>query len=171
MRKLIRTSGLILLIYFIIPVQLRAQKGTTEKGLIAGNTVNVMFPQQSMRDTYNLGLGIYANFDYNFNKHLAARFDLGWNSVQGPETSYADSLGFIYTEKPRLSVWEFTAGLKASVSVVYVEVRGGYFTGVNSWGFVPAVGLRIGRFDVQGSYTFAGENRWIAARVGFYWLR
>ncbi|MCF6170917.1 MAG: hypothetical protein L3J66_08075 [Bacteroidales bacterium] len=156
------TSTFILLFLFLASVQTMAQE---EKKLISANSFNLIIPQGKLADTYNLGLGIYANIDYNFSKHLAARFDLGWNSLSGPEA--IDSLGF--TEKPRMNLWEFTAGLKASVSIVYVEVRGGYFTGVNSWGFVPAVGLRIGRFDLQGNYTFAGDNEWFTARIGFYW--
>ena len=116
-------------------------------------------------------MGVYANIDYNFNQHFAARFDLGWNDVSGPETTYADTLGFIHVNHPNMSVWEFTAGFKVSVSVVYIEIRGGYYTGVNNWGFVPAVGLRIGRFDLQGNYAFVGDNRWVSARIGFYWAK
>jgi len=165
MKKLLFTSTIIFLmsLFMINPAQAQDEKGFT-----AGNTVNLMFPQGSMSDTYNFGWGIYANFDYNFNKHLAARFDLGWNTVTGPDI--ADSITGL-PESQKMSVWEFTGGLKASVSVVYIEIRGGYFTGVNSWGFVPAVGLRIGRFDVQGSYTMAGDNKWISARLGFYWAK
>ena len=169
MKKNLITSTIILFLAFSVTG--RAQAQNDEKGFIAGNTVNFMFPQGSKTDTYNFGWGIYANMDYNFNKHLAARLDVGWNTVTGPETTYADSLGFVYTDTPKMSLWEFTAGLKASVSVVYIEVRGGYFTGINSWGFVPAVGLRIGRFDIQGSYTMAGDDKWISGRIGFYWAK
>jgi len=49
------------------------------------------------------------------------------------------------------------------------SLRGGYFTGVDSWGYVPAVGLRFGRLDIQGNYTIAGDNKWGAVRVAFYW--
>ena len=70
---------------------------------------------------------------------------------------------------PNMSVWEFTGGLRAKVSIFYVEARGGYFTGLKSWGYVPAAGLRIGKFDIQGNYTIAGDNEWISARVAYYW--
>jgi len=71
-----------------------------------------MLPQGTFADTYDHGLGIYANFDYNFNKFLAARFDLGWNDISGPETQYLDTLGFFHTNHPNMSVCEFTAGLR-----------------------------------------------------------
>jgi len=128
-----------------------------------------MIPQGSLAETYDIGWGIYADFDYNFGKHLAARFDLGWNSLMGPDTTYIDDSGIIWTESPNMSVWEFTLGLRASISVFYVEARGGYFTGIKEWGFVPAVGVRLGRFDIQGNYTMAGESKWVGVRVGFYW--
>lgn len=153
------------LLFVFLTNQTQAQD---EKGFVAGNSFNFMIPQGTMADTYNFGWGVYANFDYNFNKHLAARFDLGWNSVSGPDIT--DTITGLQ-ESQKMSVWEFTGGLRASVSIVYVEVRGGYFTGVNSWGFVPAVGLRIGRFDIQGNYTMAGDNKWINGRIGFYWAK
>ena len=61
------------------------------------------------------------------------------------------------------------AGARLKVAFLYVEGRGGYFTGVNSWGVVPAVGLRFGRIDIQGNYNIAGEDHWGGVRVAFYW--
>lgn len=142
-----------------------------EKSFIGGTSLNVMFPQGTLGDTYNHGVGIYGNLDYNFNKHFALRADLGWNDLSGPETSYADSTGTIHTNHPNMSVWEITGGFKLSASIVYVEARGGYFTGLNEWGFVPAAGLRIGKFDIQASYSFVGDNEWISGRIGFYWAK
>ena len=51
----------------------------------------------------------------------------------------------------------------------YIEVRGGYFSGINEWGFVPAVGLRMGKFDIKGNYNFAGDKEWAAVRLSYYW--
>jgi len=140
-----------------------------QKKLISGNSFNVMLPQGTFADTYNHGFGIYANIDYNFNKFLAARFDLGWNDVSGPESSYMDADSSFHTHHPNMSVWEFTGGLRLKVAVVYAEVRGGYFTGLNEWGFVPAAGLRFGKFDIQGSYSIVGDNQWFSGRIAYYW--
>lgn len=140
-----------------------------EKKLIGGNSLNVIIPQGTLANRYDHGVGIYANYDYNFNEHFAARFDLGWNDISGPETSYVDNNGNIHSDHPNMSVWEFSAGLKAQISVFYVEARGGYFTGVNSWGYTPAVGLRFKKIDLQGNYTFAGDNEWASVRIAYYW--
>ena len=142
-----------------------------EKKLVSGNSFNVMLPQGKMAKTYEHGFGVYANFDYNFSKHFAARLDIGWNDVSGPETTYLDTLGMVHTNHPNMSVWEFTGGFRASISVFYVEIRGGYFTGVKEWGFVPAAGVRLGKFDIQGNYSFVGESEWAAARISYYWGR
>jgi len=34
---------------------------------------------------------------------------------------------------------------------------------------VPAAGIRIGKFDIQGNYTIAGDNQWVSARVAYFW--
>ncbi len=149
--------------FMSIQAQVQAQD---EKKLVSGNSFNVGIPIGNMESRYDLGLGIYGNIDYNFNKFLTARFDLGWNTFDGPDVTDPNT-GFV--EDVQMDVWEFTGGLRAKLSVFYVEARGGYFTGVSSWGFVPAVGVRLGKFDIQGNLTVAGDNHWGAVRLGYYW--
>lgn len=167
MKKIIRTF-FTLAILTLISTSTYAQE---EKKFISGNSLNIFLPQGTLAETYDHGFGIYANFDYNLNKYFAVRGDLGWNDVSGPETSYLDSSGVIHTNHPNRSIWEFTAGMKAQVSILYLEIRGGYFSGVNEWGIVPAAGIRIKKIDIQGSYTFAGENNWASVRLGYYWSK
>ncbi len=146
-----------------------AQEG--EKKWVSGNSLNVIIPQGDLAKEYNYGLGFYGNIDYNFNEHIAWRFDLGWNDLEGDERTIVDTTGYVHTHKPKISVWEFTTGFKASFSVFYIEARGGYFTGINEWGVIPAVGLRLNKLDIQGSYKLLGDNNWVAARIGYYWGR
>ena len=145
------------------------KKNAPEKKLISGNSFQVMFPQGSLGDEYDFGWGIYGNIDYNFSKHLAWRFDLGWNSLSGDEKIILDEDGNEQVVGGNMSVWEFTTGLKASISILYIEARGGYFTGINEWGVIPAAGLRLGKFDIQGNYKFLGDSNWYGARIAFYW--
>ena len=152
---------------FILVSSSFAQEG--EKKWVSGNSFNVIIPQGDLAKEYNYGLGVYGNIDYNFNEHFAWRFDLGWNDLEGDERTIVDTTGYVHTHKPKISVWEFTTGLKASFSVFYIEARGGYFTGINEWGIIPAVGLRLGKFDINGSYKLLGDNNWVAARIGYYW--
>ncbi len=158
----------VMILLFLSAGSLFSQENN-EKKWISANSFNVIIPQGDMKDTYNYGLGIYGSIDYNFSKNLAWRFDLGWNDLEGDEKTVVDTLGNVYTNKPKMSVWEFTTGFKASVSIFYIEARGGYFTGVHEWGIVPAVGLRIGKFDIQGNYKLVGDNNWFGARIGYYW--
>jgi len=169
MKSFTKVIAIVCLMSFVtIQAQAQAQ-AQEEKKLVSGNSFNVMIPQGDLSNTYEHGFGMYANFDYNFNKFLAARFDFGWNDLSGDETSYVDPDGTIHVNHPNMSVWEFTGGLRAKVSIFYVEARGGYFTGLKSWGYVPAAGIRIGKFDIQGNYTIAGDNQWASARVAYYW--
>jgi len=117
---------------------------------------------------YEYGFGIYTNIDYNFSKHFAARLDIGWNDFSGPETTYIDQNGNVHTEQPNMSVWDFTAGLRAMAGPAYIETRGGYYTGVDSWGYVPAIGIVFWKLDLQASYNIVGDKEWATIRLGYY---
>jgi len=56
-----------------------------DKKLISGNSISIGIPIGDMESSYDFGFGIYANFDYKFNKFLTGRFDLGWNSFDGDD--------------------------------------------------------------------------------------
>jgi hypothetical protein len=158
-KELIVLFVLILTLFVSSPIKAQDVKLTSATG------VNFAFPIGDMSDIYDFGWGIYGDVDYNFNKFLTARLDIGWNQFSGDDIT--DDLGL--TEEVKQTVWEFTGGLRARVSFVYAEFRGGYFTGVESWGYVPAVGLRFGKLDIQGNITIAGDNQWGGVRVAYYW--
>ena len=172
MKFFTRTVAIMLFMSMFIGIQSQAQE---ESKWTSGNSISLSFPMGDMDGVYDMGYGFYGNIDYNFSNFLAARFDLGWNTFKGTDlASGLDLKSASGYETPlltvdNLNVWEFTGGLRAKIAVFYVEARGGYFTGINEWGVVPAVGLRLGRFDIQGSYTVAGDYQWASARVGFYW--
>jgi len=166
MNSKIRILGLALML--IVLFQANAQKDNKEKGWRSGNSVMYSSPVGNM-EAYNYGLGVYGNVDYIFNKHFAARLDIGWNEFTGKEHQYIDVNGTFHNVKPSMSVWEFTAGARANVGIFYIEARGGYFTGVDSWGFVPAVGVRYKNFDLQGNFNIAGDYHWGGVRLAYYW--
>jgi len=160
----------ILLSVFLLSMvtKTQAQDTTnTESKLRIYSSFSYVQPVQGL-SKYSYSFGVYSNIDYNFNKNFAARLDVGWNDFSGPEKEYIDQNKVVHTEHPNMSVWEFTAGLRVSAGPVYLEGRGGYFTGINSWGYLPAVGLKIWKLDIQASYTFAGDKQWATARVGYY---
>jgi len=86
--------------------------------------INFAFPVEDMGDVYNFGWGIYGDIDYNFNKILAARLDIGWNQFSGDDI-IDPVTGF--PEEVRQSVWEFTGGLRAKVAFLYAEFKGRVF--------------------------------------------
>ncbi len=131
------------------------------------SSVSYMQPVKNL-SKYEYGFGINSHFDYNFNKHFAARLDIGWNDVSGPETKYIDQGGNVHTDHPNMSIWEFSAGFRAYAGPAYIEGRGGYFTGIDSWGYVPAVGVVIWKLDIQVNYVIAGKKEWAGVRIGYY---
>jgi hypothetical protein len=138
-----------------------------EKKLTSATSLQYIAPQSGLDSVYNFGIGVYASFDYKFNGFISGVFDIGWNDIEGDD--YTTSSGFI--QKHKLTVWEFTAGLKAYLGPVYAVARAGYFTGVHEFGFIPGLGLRLGNFDLQANYKLIGDNQWFGARVGWYWSR
>ena len=155
-------------IVFILALFFTNNANAQEKGWVSGNSLSIAFPVGNM-ELYSHGFGVYANFDYNFNKFLAARFDLGWNDFSGPEKTWVDANNVVHYSHPNMSIWEFTAGLRAKVSIIYIEARGGYYSGINSWGVTPAVGLRLGKFDLQGNFNIAGDYQWGGIRLAYYY--
>jgi len=156
--------ALILFVTFSV----NAQETNKESKWITGNSIMYSAPTGNM-EAYNYGLGFYANIDYIINEHFAARFDIGWSDFTGDEHRYLDVDGKWHDVKPQLSVWEITAGMRANAGIFYVEARGGYFTGVESFGFVPAVGLRYKDIDFQANFNIAGDYHWGGIRVAYYW--
>ncbi len=157
------TGVLVLTLLMVLVVNIDAQ-AQDDKKFTAGNSLNIALPLSDMGNFYDYGWGIYANFDYNLNELLVARFDFGYNSFSGP-----DDLSTLIPEDVQMDVWEFTAGLRAKMSVFYAEARGGYFIGADSWGFVPAVGLKFKKVDIQGNLTITGDMQWAGVRIGYYY--
>ena len=168
MKTITRTITRTITIALLLIVAFSFQAKSQDNGWVSGNSFSVAFPVGNM-ETYAHGFGIYGNFDYNFNKVFAARFDLGWNDFSGPEKTWIDNNKVAHVVHPNMSVWEFTAGLRAKVSIIYIEARGGYYTGVNQWGVTPAIGLRLGKFDIQGNFNIAGDYHWGGIRLAYYY--
>ena len=158
---------LIAFLIFSIALGLNTLKAQ-ESGWKYGNSISVGFPVDNM-DNYSHSIGVYADFDYNFNEFLAARFDLGWNDFSGPERSWVDKSGIVHTDHPNMSLWEFSGGLRLRLAFFYIEGRGGYFTGINQWGVTPAAGLRFGKLDIQANYNIAGQYQWGGIRLAYYY--
>ena len=117
---------------------------------------------------YDYSFGAYTHFDYNFNEYFAARFDLGWNDFAGHEIEYVDSKGGVHTDTPDMSVWEFTIGGRAKISYFYAELRAGYFTGIHDWGYVPAVGTKFWKLDIQANIIMTKDVQWGGARIAYF---
>ena len=146
-----------------------SQAQTTEPRLTGGNSLAYFIPKGDFATTYNHGFGFYGHVDYKLINLLSLRADVGWANISGNETEYVDTDGVIQTNHPHITVWEITGGARINLSVFYLEGRAGYFSGLNSFGYVPAVGLRLGKLDIQGNWAFVGDDQFIGIRAGYYW--
>lgn len=142
-----------------------------EVKLIGGNSISFVVPQGKLAETYDFGLGFFGSIDYNLNDNFALRLDLGSVDLSGPETQYTDPNGVVHVNHPERTVWELSVGARAKASIFYVEGRAGYFFSFKEVGFVPAAGLRIGKFDLQGNYAIANKDEYFSVRLGYYWAK
>ena len=124
--------------------------------LIAGNS------------DYDFFIGGYTHFDFNFDKHWAYRLDIGWNDMTGDEIEYMGTDGKYHTNTPSMSMWEFTTGVRYRLSIFYIEGRAGYFTGIHSWGLVPALGIKYRQFDLQANIILTKQTQWGGARIAYF---
>ncbi len=150
-------------------VQVTVSAQNSESRLTGGNSLSYIIPQADLADSYDHGFGFYGHLDYKLIDLLSLRADVGWNDISGDELEYVDSNGNIRTDRPHVTVWEITGGARLNLAIFYLEGRAGYFSSLNSFGFIPAAGFRIGKFDIQGNWAFVGDDQFIGIRAGFYW--
>ncbi len=169
---------LLITIIFVIIVNSSAFAQFDTSRIHAGNSVSFVMPMGDFKNHHDNGYGIYGNIDYDISDFLTARFDLGWNKVQGGEYAYIDPYKLIATKSSSdyhfdgsdYDFWEITAGLRANVGFLYVEGRAGYFSGdLGGFGFVPAVGVRWNKFDLQASYAMVSDASFMSIRLAYYW--
>ena len=165
--KLVNFLMGIVLFSFLASMTVQAQE---ESKFVGGNSLGILVPQNDLGDVYDIGLGFYGSLDYNATENLALRLDVGVHSFSG-EDENSDSNGNGTDNNPEKTVYELTAGVRGKLSVFYLEGRAGYFFGFDEFGYVPAAGLRFGKFDLQGSYAIIGGNDFAGFRIGYYWAK
>lgn len=65
--------------------------------------------------------------------------------------------------------WHVGVGARASLGPLFVGGNGLYFVGDTDegFGFVPEVGVGLGRFELVVDHRMDGQLKWWAARLGF----
>jgi hypothetical protein len=141
-----------------------------ESKFVGGNSLGILVPQSDLGDVYDIGLGFSGSVDYNATQNFALRLDVGVHSFSG-EDEISDTNGNATDSNPEKTVYELTAGVRGKLSVFYLEGRAGYFFGFDEFGYVPAAGLRFGKFDLQLNYALVGGNDFAGFRIGYYWAK
>ena len=62
-------------------------------------------------------------------------------------------------------------GGKLGLSFLYLEMRTGYHFGkTDELVVIPAVGLRLGKMDLNVGYQVVGGFNFLNFRVGYFWI-
>ena len=169
---MMRKNIIIALIFLGSGITTHAQQKTEDeghdKGLETYASFSGGFPVKGM-EHFDYSFGAYTHFDYNFNEKFVARLDIGWNEFNGPKREYVDVNNVIHKEDVTMSVWEFTAGARYRLTPwFYIEGRGGYFTGIHTFGGVPAIGFKFHSFDIQTNMIMTKNISWAGFRIGYF---
>lgn len=149
----------LLLITLLLPVTLSAQ-------FIGGNSIAVLVPSGDFGETHTVGLGLYGNLEYELSEKSALLFELGW-----AQWSADDELGNSVVED--LTTWSLLGGINFSIlGPLYIEGRGGYyFNDLQEWALIPAIGLRLGKFDLNVGANVLDPVPFWNGRIGFFWAK
>ena len=176
--------------------EMYAQKGKTSWGAAASlivptgdfssRTENIASTgfNRYLETTHGTGWGISAIGKYGLNDFLTVVGTVGYNSVSEEITEFEttapdeyekaiakSSDHKVFSESGTYTFMDFTAGLRANVSFLYVEARAGYYSGdQGGFAFVPAVGAEYKNFDIQASYALVGDASHVGIRLGYYFL-
>lgn len=176
-----------------------AQKGETSWGAAASliiPTGDFSSRTESMASTgfdqykkieHGTGWGVSAIGKYGLSDFLTIVGTIGFNSVSETQKIYQEGYPEEYTkfaavktstggheissESSSYNFMDFTAGVRANVSFLYVEARAGYYTGdEGGFAFIPAIGAEYGKFDIQANYSIVGDSSNFGIRLGYYFL-
>ena len=89
-----------------------------------------------------------------------------------PLITLTGSLGYNHFpgegDLPSADVWSITAGLRFEFGAFYMGGEGGYYTEIDEGGFIPSLGLHLGRFELAGRWKSSGTSTWTSVRLGYY---
>jgi len=131
---------------FLIIVALSISHSGFSQRILAGNSVSYLNGSGNFGEMYDAGFGISFNTELKIVGQFAVTGEFGWNHWKGnsdfPGSKISDT-----------NVFDLLIGGKIGLWLIYLEARTGYyFGGVNEFVVIPAVGLRLGKFDLNLGY-------------------
>jgi hypothetical protein len=140
------------------PGNLHAQEGAAwhprNEGFAAGLVANI--PNADFGRRSQTGFGIQGFYVRPLLPLVTVTASAGYNRFPGEG------------ELPAADVWSFTGGLRFEFGAFYMSGEGGYYTEIDEGGFVPGIGLHLGRFEAAARWKASGNSTWTSLRLGYY---
>jgi hypothetical protein len=124
--------------------------------------VSVNVPTGTFADAFKTGWGLGAQFTKG-NGLMTFVAEAGYNAFS------RDTIGTGGYATDDLGVWNFGAGLRASIGPLYAGGVASYFTEIDEFDIIPVVGFHILMLDIGVRYKGLLENSdWVGVSVGFH---
>lgn len=154
-----RQRILSLLVLFACSPELLAQFG-------GGNSVSVISPYGELSKTHKFGLSFNGNVEYGLRKGAAGHLvsEIGYSIWRSDES--------VLTSR-NLTAFSTMVGYRTPLlKSVYIETRFGLFFGdIKEFVAIPAIGIRLGRLDLNLGYNMNGDPRFINGRIAYFWTK
>ena len=134
---------------------------------IGGLSIAALAPTGDFAESHTAGLGVYGNFEYQFAEKAAFTAELGHAQWAAEDEEGND----VVNEDIR--TFSAVVGLNYRfLGPLYVEGRTGYyFSDLNEVVLIPALGVRLGKFDLNMGANVLDPHPFLVVRVGFFWLK
>ncbi len=68
------------------------------------------------------------------------------------------------------NTYNLLAGGKIGFSIIYLELRMGYYFGdIEEFAVIPAAGLRLGKLDLNAGYQLSSGFNFLNFRLAYFW--
>ena len=118
----------------------------------------MLFPTGDLNDRVKTGWGLAATGELRLLDFVSGVGEISYNKFPGEDGT--DAAGNEYEDVDALG---FTVGGRLYLAMMFVGADVGYFTDIDSAGFLPNIGLRIALFEVMARYNWSGDN-WFELR-------
>jgi len=150
-------------LFLIIAVLLISHSGFSQR-ILAGNSISYLAGAGDFGDAYDTGFGICFNTELKIIGQLGLTGEFGWNHWSG-NSDYPGS------KMSDINVFDLLVGGKIGLWLIYLEARTGYYFGdVEEFVVIPAVGLRLGKLDLNVGYQLAENFNFVNFRLGYFWI-
>ena len=118
----------------------------------------LLFPTGDLNDRVKTGWGLAATGELRLLDIVSGVGEVSYNKFPGEDGT--DGQGNEYEDVDALG---FTVGGRLYLAMMFLGADVGYFTDIDSAGFLPNIGLRIALLEIMARYNWSGDN-WFELR-------